>query len=159
VDRRSGRSVGLAMVTVLAVLAVSASCAKDAEVSGPAGTSPPATFQVALDKEATAGAPRSGGDLKFGLAAETSGWNPYIGQWAGSAYIVAGTIFDPLAAVDPQGNAKPYLAESFTPSSDFKQWKIRLRPGVSFHNGERLDSAAVKTNLELGRKSGLTAQA
>ena len=58
--------------------------------------------------------PKSGGTLKVGLNAETNGWSPSQSQWAGSAYIVAGAIFDYLAEYDTDGVAKPYLAESIT---------------------------------------------
>ncbi|MBI2706580.1 MAG: ABC transporter substrate-binding protein [Actinobacteria bacterium] len=154
-QRRAGRSAVLAVFTLMGLAALSFGCAKDpttAESSSPGSTA----FQAATDREASAGPPQPGGQLSFGLAAETSGWNPYIGQWAGSAYFVANTIFDPLAAIDPQGAAKPYLAEAFTPNADFTQWTIKLRPGINFHNGTKLDAEAVRQNLQTGRDSGLT---
>lgn len=144
----------IGLVLVAGLLAFAVGCSKDAPPGADSSTG--STFQQAVDKEASAGTPQTGGQLNFGLAAETSGWNPYIGQWAGSAYIVANAIFDPLAGIDPQGDAKPYLAESFTPNADFTEWKIKLRPGINFHNGAKLDAEAVRTNLQTGRDSGLT---
>lgn len=155
--RWSKRTALFAVIAAVALLAVAVSCAKDTTPTGDSSTG--STFQASLDKEPSAGAPQSGGQLNFGLAAETSGWNPYIGQWASSAYIVGGTIFDPLAAIDPEGRAKPYLAESFMPNANFTEWRIKLRPGISFHNGEKLDAEAVRMNLQFGRESGLTAPA
>jgi ABC-type transport system substrate-binding protein len=146
------------VATVAAVGILAASCARD-ESSGSGGNGSGATASTlarSQDREATAGAPQPGGTLNFGLAAETDSWNPYIGQWAGSAYLVANSIFDPLAAVDQSGTIKPYLADSFTPNADFTEWTIKLRPGITFQNGEKLDATAVKTNLDTGRNSGLT---
>ena len=144
----------MALVGIIALTAMS--CSKD---SGTEQSGTPNTIAADINKEKSAGPPRPGGDLNFGLAADTSSFNPFIGQWAGSAYLVGNAIFDPLAALDENGEVKPYLAESFTPNTDFTEWKIKLRPGISFHNGEKLDSAALKANLEFARKSGLTAAA
>ncbi len=152
--RRSRWTATLGMVAAVALVAVTASCNKD--TGGGDGATVGSTFQPSLDKEYSAGTPRPGGQLSFGLAAETSGWNPYKGQWASSAYIVGGTVFDPLAAIDPQGNGKPYLAERFDHNADFTQWTIKLRPGISFHNAQKLDAEAVRLNLQTGRDQGLT---
>jgi peptide/nickel transport system substrate-binding protein len=105
---------------------------------------------------ADAGQPKAGGTLKFGLNAETDGWSPIKNQWAGSAYIVAGAIFDHLAEYDSSGVAKPYLAESMTSNAGFTEWTIKLRPDVTFHNGEKCDSAALKKNFLAQQSSILT---
>jgi peptide/nickel transport system substrate-binding protein len=152
-------SAPLAVLAVLGLLVGLASCAQDQSGSGPVGGPGSTVFQATLDKEASAGTPQPGGQLAFGLAAETNGWNPYVGQWVGSSYIVGGSIFDPLTAIDPDDKPRPYLAESLTPNADFTEWKIKLRSGISFHNGEKLDAEAVRLNLQTGKTSGLTAQA
>lgn len=105
------------------------------------------------------GPAQEGGRLVVGLVAETNGWNPYQGQWSASSFAVANAIFDPLAALDPNGDIAPYLAESFTPSSDFTEWRIKVRSGVVFHDGTSFDASAVKANLDFGRKAGLTSLA
>jgi ABC-type transport system substrate-binding protein len=69
---------------------------------------------------------------------------------------VARTVYDPLTALDVDGVAQPYLAESLEPSADYRQWTITLRPGVTFHNGDPLTAAAVKTTLDGHLASGLT---
>jgi peptide/nickel transport system substrate-binding protein len=102
------------------------------------------------------GPPKSGGTLKVGLNAETNGWSPSQSQWAGSAYIVAGAIFDYLAEYDTDGVAKPFLAESITPNDDFTVWTIKTRAGVTFQNGQPCDAAALKQNFEAQRESLLT---
>jgi peptide/nickel transport system substrate-binding protein len=93
------------------------------------------------------------------LAAETDSYSPYASAWSSSAYEVASAIYDPLAAVDDKGVSHPYLAQDFMPNEDFTQWTIKLRAGISFHNGEPLDAAAVKKNIDAARKGVLTSQA
>ena len=52
-------------------------------------------------------------------------------------------VFDTLARVAEDGSIVPYLAESFTPSADFKSWTVKLRPGIKFHDGADLNADAV----------------
>jgi ABC-type transport system substrate-binding protein len=104
-----------------------------------------------------AGEPQQGGTLRFGLAAETDGWDPTSSRWAPSSYVVAGAIFDRLAAMDTEGRPQPYLAESFTPNADATAWTIRVRDGVRFHDGTPLDAAAVKRNFDERKQDPLTA--
>ena len=42
----------------------------------------------------------------------------------------------------------PQLAESYAWSPDGKALTLKVRPGVTFHDGEKLDAAAVKYNIE-----------
>jgi len=155
-DDRSKSVWGRSMVVLATVACLVAGCGTgESSSSGPASSG---SIAADLTKEGNAGAPQDGGALSVALTGETNSWNPYQGQWASSSYIVANAIFDPLAAVDPQGKVHGYLAQSFVANADFTQWTIRLRPDILFHNSERLDAAAVKANLEFGRKSGLTAQ-
>jgi len=108
---------------------------------------------------ASSGAPTSGGRMVYGLEAETDGFNPTSNRWAASGYMVGSAVFDSLAAFDDKGTVQPYLAKSFTPSSDFRNWTIALRDGVKFSNGQPLDGAAVAQNLNTTRKDVLTGAA
>lgn len=142
----------------LSVLILTAACGAKSDADGNAAESTP-SIAPAIENENADAEPQPGGELVFGLNAETTGWNPYEGQWAAPAYIVANAIFDPLVAYDDVGQPQPYLAESLTPNDDFTEWEIGLRPDVSFHNGEPFDADALVTNLERGRVSGLTSLA
>jgi peptide/nickel transport system substrate-binding protein len=73
--------------------------------------------------------------------------------------MVAQAVFDPLAALDADGEVQPYLAESFEPNDDYTQWTIKLRPNVTFHDGSPVNAAAVVTTLEAHRESFLTGSA
>lgn len=105
------------------------------------------------------GDPKPGGALAFGVDAETDGWDVTNSRWAGAAYTVGGTFFDPLAAYDTDFRAQPYLAESFEHNDDFTEWRIHLREGVEFHDGTPVDADAVTMNLQAHLGSALTSTA
>ena len=114
-----------------------------------------ALLAAAFAVPAPAGAapkPKSGGDVVWGLEAETSGgWCLPQSQLAVSGIIVANAIYDTLAVVNSKGEYVPYLAKSITPNATFDQWTIELRDGVKFHDGTPLDADAVKLNLDTYR--------
>jgi len=96
---------------------------------------------------AASSGPKSGGTVRFGIEAETDGFNPTINRWAVSGYMVGNAVFDPLAAYDSEGRWQPYLAKSLTPSADYRTWTITIRPGVNFSDGTPVDGAAVAKSL------------
>jgi len=150
-------SVTFALAALVALALMAASCSSSSSSGGSSGTEPPAAAQTGTNITVPdPGPPKDGGTLKVGLNAETNGWSPSQSQWAGSAYIVAGAIFDYLAEYDTDGVAKPFLAQSIDPNADFTVWTIKTRPGVTFQNGQPCDAAAIKQNLEAQRKSLLT---
>ena len=138
---------------VIAVLGiVLAACGGGSDSGGTDGTDGETTSDVTI---AASGSPQAGGSLTYGLEAESDGFNPTVNRWAISGMMVANAVFDPLAAYDADGKAQPYLAKSFTPSADFKTWTIELRSGITFTNGEPLDGAAVKKDMDALRASAL----
>jgi peptide/nickel transport system substrate-binding protein len=46
-------------------------------------------------------------------------------------------VFDTLYSVGPDGVSHPQMAEGHTVSDDKLTWRIRLRDGLSFHDGRR----------------------
>jgi peptide/nickel transport system substrate-binding protein len=50
--------------------------------------------------------------------------------------------------ITPDGGWVPYLAESVTPSADFKTWTLKLRDGVLFHDGTPVNADAVIANFQ-----------
>ena len=91
--------------------------------------------------------PVKGGTLVVGIEGEATGYNPTVDPWANGGHNVAKAIFDPLATYDATGKVVPYLAESIEGNADATVWTITLRPGITFHNGEPLNAAAVQTNF------------
>lgn len=145
----------LAVAVVVAIVLTASACGSSSSNSeGGSDTSTPApTADVLLTSD---GPPQTGGTLVYGLASESDGWDPTEGRWATDGTEVGMAIFDPLAAYDVDGNWAPYLAQAFEPNADFTEWKIVLRDGITFQDGEPLTSAAVLKTLEAHRESALT---
>lgn len=98
---------------------------------------------------AAGGKPQRGGEVVWGLEAETTGgWCLPAAQLAVSGIIVASAIYDTLVALNSKGEYVPYLAKSVTPNATYDEWTIELREGVRFHDGTPLDADAVKLNLD-----------
>ena len=85
--------------------------------------------------------------LKIGLAEDADVLDPTLARtFVGR--IVFAALCDKLLDVDEKLNIVPQLALSWAWSADSKALTMKLRPGVSFHDGEKFDAAAVKFNLE-----------
>lgn len=100
---------------------------------------------------ATAPAPEAaaGGTVRYAIEADVDGLNPTASQLtAASGLVMAAAVFDKLAELDPSGQAVPVLADSFTPNDDFTSWEVKLKTGISFHDGTPFDAEAVRVNFE-----------
>lgn len=132
--------IARATAIVLAVVAL-AGCSASPEVA-----SGSATTQVnVIADDAT---PRDGGVLEIGVQNETAGWNPRVAQWGGASAIVGSSVLEPLMMADAKAEWKPWLAESVTANATEDVWTVKVRPGITFHDGEPLDAAAVKLNFD-----------
>ena len=89
-----------------------------------------------------------GGDITFGLEAETTNYCLSSAQLAISGIQVVAALYDTLTLPNSKGVAVPYLAKSVEPNADFTEWTIGLREGITFHNGEALNADVVKLNLD-----------
>lgn len=92
-------------------------------------------------------APVDGGHLTIALRDDVGGLNPSIAGFNPSSYALLSAITDPLVRVS-DGKVQLVLAESLEPNADATEWRIRLRPGVTFHDGTVLDAPAVVASLE-----------
>lgn len=102
--------------------------------------------------DAIAGQPTYGGTLTYAITAETTGgWCLPEAQLVAPGVQVARAVYDQLTAPDADGNITPFLAEEVTPNDTFDVWTIRLREGVTFHDGTPLDAEVVKNNLDAYR--------
>ncbi|MGE0801201.1 MAG: ABC transporter substrate-binding protein [Lautropia sp.] len=68
------------------------------------------------------------------------------------------SLYSPLVSVGPDMQLRGVLAESWQ-QPDALTWQFKLRPDVTFPNGEKLDAAAVKWNLERLRNPAVKARA
>jgi peptide/nickel transport system substrate-binding protein len=85
--------------------------------------------------------------LRIGLAEDPDALDPtpartFVGR------IVFSALCDKLFDLDEKLNIVPMLATSYEWSPDNKALTLKLRQGVTFHDGEKLDAAAVKFNIE-----------
>jgi peptide/nickel transport system substrate-binding protein len=85
--------------------------------------------------------------LRIGLAEDPDILDPTMARTFVGRIVFAG-LCDKLFDLDEKLNIVPQLATGYEWSADNKSLAIRLRPGVTFHDGEKLDAAAVKYNLE-----------
>ncbi len=85
--------------------------------------------------------------LRVGLAEDPDVLDPTLARtFVGR--IVFSALCDKLLDVDEKLNIVPQLATSWEWSADSKALTMKLRQGVTFHDGEKLDAAAVKFNIE-----------
>ena len=139
---RGGRTAAVKGCAALTALVVLAGCGGG---DGDAGSTA---------EGGDAGEPVRGGEVVYGLEAETGGgWCLTDSTLAISGIMVTRAIYDTLTTATADGVFVPYLAESVEPNDDFTQWTITLREGVTFHDGSALDATVVKNNLDayLGR--------
>src|SRR6476646_1632756 len=85
--------------------------------------------------------------LRIGLAEDPDVLDPTLAR-SFVGRIVFAALCDKLFDIDEKLNIVPQLAASHEWSADSKALTIRLRPDVTFHDGEKLDAAAVKYSLE-----------
>jgi len=101
-----------------------------------------------LAMEQTAGAATYSGTLRVGLLdLPTGGVGPAWGKMDAAGFAIMRAVYEPLFVIDKNGVAQPFLAESATPSKDYKSWTIKLRSGIKFHDGTSLNADALIENM------------
>lgn len=106
-----------------------------------------AMLLLALFVPGLAVAQEQGGEVVYAVNREADMLDLQVGS---SRYdlVVAANIFDTYLFLNDEGEFLPWLAEEVTMSEDATQYTIRLRPGVTFHDGAPLDAEAVKYNFD-----------
>jgi len=89
----------------------------------------------------------NGQTLRIGLAEDPDVLDPTRARTFVGRIVFAG-LCDKLFDLDEKLNIVPQLATSYKWSADNKSLELKLRQGVTFHDGEKMDAAAVKYNLE-----------
>ena len=80
---------------------------------------------------------RRGGNLKLGLTGGSS--SDTLDPHKSLTYLDTSrlqSLYQPLAQLDAQAQVEYVLAESITPHGSLSNWIIRLRPGVTWHDGK-----------------------
>ncbi|SEE37646.1 peptide/nickel transport system substrate-binding protein [Arthrobacter alpinus] len=102
----------------------------------------------ASDAGTDAGTPVTGGTLVYASGdAEPSCLDPHVGGNYPQA-LVASQYLETLYTKDADGKLIPWLAEDSTVSEDGLTRTLKIRDGISFTDGTKLDAAAVKANFE-----------
>jgi peptide/nickel transport system substrate-binding protein len=93
--------------------------------------------------------PVRGGTLRFGMSSEVDGLNPTSSALTAAPGLeMSAAVFEKLAELTPEGDPVPWLAESFTPNDDHTSWTVKLRQGITFHDGTPFNAEAVRINFE-----------
>ncbi|MEH3136794.1 MAG: ABC transporter substrate-binding protein [Mycolicibacterium neoaurum] len=94
------------------------------------------------------GEPVRGGTLTVAQADyPEEGMNPQVRGCCTEVQVLR-NAFDSLVAIDYDESIHPWLAESYERSDDGLTYTFRLRKGVTFHDGEPFNAAAVKANFD-----------
>lgn len=95
--------------------------------------------------------------LRVAAASDASSLDPIRGN-AGTDHVLLYPLYDTLISFDSGLEPKPGLAESWE-QPDPKTLVLKLREGVTFHDGEPLDAEAVVYNIERAQGEGSNIQA
>lgn len=84
------------------------------------------------------GKPKKGGDLKVGLTGGSSSdtLNPFFGGLSAIGTARAQQLFQPLVQLDSDAQVEYVLAEQIVPNGSPSNWHIKLRKGITFHDGK-----------------------
>lgn len=101
--------------------------------------------------DAGAARPRYGGTLRVETIAAMRTLNPAAAPLdeadAAARRVLFPLIFETLVVPDRTGGLHGLLAERWESSTDAKEWRFWLRPGVRLHDGTPLDSARIAAAL------------
>src|SRR5579864_1212749 len=79
---------------------------------------------------------KRGGTLRLGYvgAGTAETLNPFLGVTPIDESRIQ-QLYDPLVLLNPDLSTSPGLALEWTPNKEATEWEVKLRPGVTFHNG------------------------
>ncbi|MGH3281066.1 MAG: ABC transporter substrate-binding protein, partial [Trebonia sp.] len=101
---------------------------------------------------------RRGGNLKLGLTGGSS--SDTLDPHKSLTYVDTSrlqSLYQPLVQLDAQAQVEYVLAESITPhQGSLSEWVIRLRPGVTFHDGKDFTASDVLFTFQRVFSNGFT---
>lgn len=77
-------------------------------------------------------------------------WNPYLGSYSANMILIP-LLYDSLYQLDGHFQPEALLAQGFEVSEDGLTWRVTLKSGVTFSNGETLDAPRVCAALNAAR--------
>src|SRR3954464_1168269 len=78
--------------------------------------------------------------------AAPSGYDPLL--YSQGQFQFFSALYDALFVTDKDGKVQPSLVDSFSNNADNTQLTLKLKQGVTFADGSKLDSTLVKANLD-----------
>ncbi len=106
------------------------------------------TAAAALTLSAFVGAPAlAQQELRIALQDDPDTLDPAT-NWSFVGRHVLQSLCDKIVDIDQKGTIVPMLATSWSWSEDGRELTLKLREGVTFHDGERFDAEAVRYNLD-----------
>jgi peptide/nickel transport system substrate-binding protein len=114
-----------------------------------------ATSLAACGSSAGSSSDGSGGDgenVTFLLDSLGNTWVPNSASFSSFQGNVFSQIYDKLVYVDGSGEVSPWIATKWSNNADYTEFTLKLKSGVTFSDGEKLDAAAVVANLDYWAK-------
>ena len=96
----------------------------------------------------TAGKPRTGGQLRAGLTGgSTADTISPLNPITNVDFSRINNLYEPLIGLTPEALPVNVLAEEITPNANATEWTVRVKQGITFHNGKPLTAASVQSEL------------
>src|SRR5450755_1074763 len=124
---RRGAVIGMSTTAMGAILAACGGANSSSSASSSSSGAAPA-----------GGTPKKGGTLRVATQAPSAAVNPLTVSDAGGLTMLNQTGEFLTFYSDLKLMLEPMLALSWTPNSDGSVWTFKLRPGVTFHNGQAM---------------------
>ncbi len=115
-------------------------------------TTPQSSPSAGADESAGAsgGGTATGGTVRIGLPGYPDSLNPGLAVLAES-YTIYELVYDTPITATAEGEFVPKLATEWSVSEDGLTWTLTLEEGITFHDGEPLDSSDVAFSVEFYR--------
>ncbi len=85
--------------------------------------------------------------LEVAVDASPVGLDPHRATAFSTFQMINGTIYEGLTAIDKDLRVTPGVAESWTVSADGKAYTFKLRNGMTFHDGSKVEAADVVATI------------
>lgn len=136
--------------SVTAISSLLAACGPGAPQAAPAATTVPgagAASKATPAAATTSTGPVKGGTLTVGIYQEPPTFDPHVSGSATAGRVMR-HMFDSLVYQTEPGKFDAGLATSWESTDGDKTWTLKLRQGVSFHDGTPFNAQAVKFSFD-----------
>lgn len=136
-DRRSFLRSGFAGGAAVAAAGLVSACGSSGAASSSTSTN-------------SSSPPKRGGNLRVGLTGGSSSdaLDPYLGGLTAIGTARNQNLYQPLVQLANNGQVDYVLAEEITPKGSASNWIIRLRSGITFHDGKPFGADDVVSFLQ-----------